>query len=62
MLREHPDYSKFELGVPAQQALDIVFEPSDSLAMGAETMEIVDGSELVIHRTRQGRVTSIEII
>ena len=62
MLSEHPDYAKVEKGVPARQALRIVFGPSEPNPPGADVMEIVDGSELVISRTRQGRVTSIEVV
>ncbi len=62
MLRDHPDYPKLHAGVPVDQALTIVFGPAESPSPPADTLEVVDGSELVIRKTRAGRVTSIEIV
>jgi hypothetical protein len=61
MVREHPDYASIEKGVSADRALTIVFGPSDSPSPPAEVLEVVDGAELVVRKTRAGRVTSIEI-
>ncbi len=62
MLREHPDYPPMELGVSAEQALIIVFGPSDELPPGADVLEVVDGHELVLRKARAGKVTSIEVV
>jgi hypothetical protein len=62
MLRDHPDYPSVHAGVSVDQALTIVFGPSESPSPPADSLEVVDGSELVIRKTRAGRVTSIEIV
>jgi len=51
-----------ELGVSAEQALIIVFGPSDELPPGADVLEVVDGHELVLRKARAGKVTSIEVV
>jgi hypothetical protein len=62
MVREHPDYQRVELGVPAEQALMVVFGPSEAIPPAADVLEAVDGHEVVLRKTRAGRVTSIEIL
>jgi hypothetical protein len=62
MLRDQPDYPNVHAGVPFYQALMIVFGPTEAPSPAADTLEVVDGSELVIRKTKAPRVTSIEIV
>ncbi len=62
MVSEHPDYHKSELGVSAEQALMLVFGPSEANPPGADVPEAVDGHQIVLRKTLAGRVTSIEVM
>jgi len=62
LLKEHPQYyERWELGVPAEQALYIKFGSERVTGLGSEVLEIVDGSDLVINRGKDGKVYGIEI-
>jgi hypothetical protein len=62
LLKEHPQYyERWELGVLAEQALYIKFRSERETGLESEVLEIVDGSELVIDRGKDGKVYGIEI-
>jgi hypothetical protein len=62
VLKEHPQYyERWELEVPAEQALYIQFSPEKMTGLESEVLEVVDGSELVIDRGKDGKVYGIEI-
>jgi hypothetical protein len=62
VLKEHSQYyERWELGVPAEQALYIQFSPQKLTGLESEVLEVIDGSELVIDRGKDGKVYGIEI-
>jgi hypothetical protein len=62
LLKEHPQYfERWELEVPAEQSLYIQFSPQKATGLESEVLEVIDGSELVIDRGKDGKVYGIEI-
>jgi len=63
VLKRNPSYrERWELGTPADEALDIRFGRSDSRGVRSEVFETVAGFELVLDLDADGRVVGIEII
>jgi hypothetical protein len=62
VLKEHPQYYEcWQLEVPAEQALYIQFSPQKVTGLESEVLEVVDGTELVVDRGKDGKVYGIEI-
>lgn len=63
VLKHHPNYrSKWELQVPADQALYVSFGTREPGSVESSVLEVVDGHQLVIDRDKDGRVRGIEIV
>ena len=63
LIQSHPNYmTKWELGVPAEQALYIKLDDQASENLESEVFEGIQGSEIVIDKDTDGRVHGIEII
>ena len=61
ILEGQPNYAQIARGVGARSSLVIAFGPGSPTDPASDVLEAVDGKEIVINRTRSGRVTSIEI-
>jgi uncharacterized protein YuzE len=68
-LMQHPNYSKWELEVPADQALYVaVTNPAlealdtDSKPIRTEVFEMANGLELVLDLNAHGKVLGFEIV
>jgi hypothetical protein len=63
VLKRHPDYlTKWELEVPAEQALYVSFGEREPGSVDSTVMDMVDGRQLVIDRDKDGRVRGIELV
>jgi hypothetical protein len=63
IIKEHPQYtSRWELEVPAEQALYIEFAKAEPNSVESTVFEAADGHQLVLDRDASGRVRGIEII
>lgn len=63
IIKASPDYrDKWELEVPAEQALYIRFATGEVERVESDVLEVVDGSELVIDRDPSGKIVGIEIV
>ena len=61
VLKAHPLYKeKWEMGVPAEQALYIILEGATN-EVDSENFIATDGNEIVLDKTPDGRVCGIEI-
>lgn len=61
ILEAQSNYAQIARGVDARNSLVISFGPGSPTDPASDVLEAVDGKEIVINRTRGGRVTSIEI-
>ena len=63
LIKASPDYpEKWELDVPAEQALYIRFAAGKVEHVQSSVLELANGSELVIDRDPDGKVVGIEIV
>lgn len=63
LIKKEPEYrERWELDVPAEQALYIRFAEGEQLGVKSEVFEAANGSEIVLDRDQHGRITGIEII
>ena len=63
LIKKVPEYKdRWELDVPAEQALYICFAGSDVRGVKSEVLEAANGSEIVLDRSSDGRIVGIEVI
>ena len=62
VLKEHPKYkTRWELDVPAEQALYIIFEGAPKENLDSDDFVACDGNHIVLDKTNDGRIAGIEI-
>ena len=62
LIKRAPEYHRrWELDVPAEQALYIRFGSAERVKVRSEVLEAANGSEIVLDREEDGRVVGFEI-
>ncbi|HHK42402.1 MAG TPA: DUF2283 domain-containing protein [Planctomycetaceae bacterium] len=63
LIKKEPEYKeRWELDVPAEQALYIRFAKGEQRGVKSEVLEAANGSEIVLDRDADGRIAGIEIV
>ena len=61
-IKLHPDYREWEDGVPADEALYVVFSSKSPGGVESDVHDAVNGLHIVIDRDGDGRIYGIEIV
>jgi hypothetical protein len=63
LIKKEPGYKeKWEMEVPAEQALYIRFAKGELQGVKSEVLEAANGAEIVLDRGSDGRIVGIEIL
>lgn len=63
LIKKEPGYKdRWELDVPAEQALYIRFAKGDLRGVESDVLEAANGAEIVLDRDSDGRIVGIEIV
>jgi len=63
LIKKDPAYKeRWELDVPAEQALYIRFAKGEIRGVKSEVLKAINGSEIVLDRGSDGRIVGIEIV
>ena len=63
LIKADPEYrGRWELDVPAEQALYIRFAKGAGRKVQSDVLEVANGSELVLDRDSDGKIVGIEIV